>query len=155
MTENQSEELDGGVSTEDQEGDPDWLKTLRKKARDYDKVTKELGQYKRQDAVKQAGLDPDNNPSHQLLIDKFGNEIPEPDQLKEEAQKYGLLGENDNSGSGGNDLSEQEQKDKQQFDRLSNVQEGKDDAAPNPEPEWKKAQTKEEFYKKYDGQVAS
>lgn len=152
MTENESE-LDGGVNTEDQEGDPDWLKTLRKKARDFDKVNKELGQYKRQDAVKQAGLDPENNPAHQLLIDKFGNEVPEPDQLKEEAQKYGLL--NEQSESNEQELSEQEQKDREQFQRLNNVQEGKDDAAPNPEPEWKKAQTKEEFYKLYDGQVAS
>ena len=89
-----SEDLYADLPDEHDEGtpgdnEPGWLTTIRKKAREHDKLAKQLEQQKLQLAMYQADLDV-TNPTFELFRDAYKGDAT-PEAIRDAAGKYNLV----------------------------------------------------------------
>lgn len=85
MADNQYDETDDNSTGEN----PNWRRDLERRASEGDKAKKELESYKRRDAARSAGLDPDK-PLVGMFLKGYDGELT-ADAIKDAAAEVGLI----------------------------------------------------------------
>lgn len=126
-----------------------WIKELRKKAKQADKLQEENANLKRQNAINEVGLDTDDK-MVKLFVDSYDGDW-DAESLKEAASEYDLLSSDEGEEE---QVSEEQQQEQAAHQRVNAASQGagNDNSGGDQKP-WLEANNPEEFMAQYDGQV--